>query len=196
MGRVIQTPGPSGQLTEELGIKGALQLQLDETLVPVTIVRPRERRAAFGATVVAASAVVKSMVALVNPLGTGGPDLGGVDTSIEVNKIHVSVSTDENVLIVRTSAGVSGFDILTTKAFKRFADGLGPAAVFLSDQAAAPAGVIVDRKIVGGGLVLTFDYSDDPIILDGRGGTVLVRTDSDNVAMTVVLEWTEPALPI
>jgi len=200
MAEQIQTPGPSGQLTERLGIKGGLRLLLDAVISPIIIIKDPERRYAACAFSIPAVAGEVSEFAIVNPLLEG---LGDQELWVHEVVIVSSIST-LTFQLVNGTGGISGFNTITDKSFFKFRNGIVPRAFVGFDTPAAPTtGPEFMRTRVLANTPAVFSMWKNPIKLGNaptpsavEAATLVARSGTVNVTVHGTCVWSEPANPI
>jgi len=189
MARQIQTPRPGSQLERELGIKGKIALQLDETVVPVVPIKPIPWRPFIGtASVGAGGAGNRSIVIL-----QGGTD----ETVVHITQLWIWSGVGRLIRWMRPSVNPVGPIVTIWQTFYtdfrrpgEFVGAIAPLALYSKNDAALPAGALwaYDRTE---GLVPIVRNVD--IWLGGvPGSNVLDRTliicpDANNEDLTVTV---------
>lgn len=190
----VQSPGPAEQLEDRYAFKGGMRMFVDETIVPVEVIRPRARKFVMGtANVAAGGAGLRSEVAVHNP----NPfNQGIIDSAIWVHAIWISSEATEHYELFRPTTGFAGFTDLATKTFLDFPLGITPSGQILSDNtAAATAGTVFWRHRIPVNTALEIPLYRSPIILDTTAPSLLIRVASDNVHFEVSALWSEPPDP-
>jgi len=189
----IQTPGPAQQLTGEFAVKGGLKLLLDEVVVPTRAIKDRPRKFVMGEVTVAAAAGFRSEIALTNQFTA---ELGR-DATLQLHKIWLRAGTGP-ILLAWPTVAVVGLTVIPTMRFLNNSRSGTPQASFGQDNtAAATAAETFGRFFIdsnGPSKEIKFDPS--PIIIEPVAPrTLLIRPDSDNLALSVTLLWSEPPDP-
>jgi len=190
--RKVQTPRPSTLLTRLFGIKGAIDLRLDETITPVVDVGEEPRQLCMGRfNVAAGGAGLRSEVALVNTFAQ--------NSGLELRLHNIVLSTASQIFhLVIPSAALTGFSNITTES------------VVAPLRAGAPQGALQSSNIAGATSAGSFYELTtpaagqlqhnflDPIVIPALRvdvspfRAIIIRPQNDNVAIRGSIIWSEP----